>query len=58
MFNIALSVASRCPSQVCNPHRIARQKECLVYSVGSNGKVEFEKAVREEIGSHCEIHSE
>jgi hypothetical protein len=26
--------------------------------VGSNGKAEFEKAVKEEIGDHCEIHSE
>ena len=44
--------------KVCNPHQIAKQKECLIYSVGSNGKAEFEKAVKEEIGEHCEIHSE
>ncbi|KAL7541661.1 hypothetical protein ACHAXR_011118 [Thalassiosira sp. AJA248-18] len=43
--------------QVCNPHRIAQQKECLIYSVGSNGKAEFEKAVKEEIGDHCEVHT-
>ena len=46
------------PKWVCDPHRIKKQKDCLVYSVGSNGKVEFEKAVKEEIGEHCEIHSE
>ena len=40
-----------------NPHQIAKQKECLIYSVGSNGKAEFEKAVQEEIGNHCEIHT-
>ena len=45
------------PKWVCDPHRIAKQKECLVYSVGSNGKAEFEKAVKEEIGDHCEIHT-
>jgi hypothetical protein len=44
-------------TQVCNPHRISQQKDCLVYSVGSNGKAEFEKAVMEEIGNHCEVHS-
>lgn len=45
------------PKWVCNPHRIAQQEDCLVYSVGSNGKAEFEKAVKEEIGEHCEVHS-
>lgn len=45
------------PKWVCNPHRIAQQKDCLIYSVGSNGKAEFEKAVKEEIGDHCEIHT-
>eukprot|EP00579_Thalassiosira_antarctica_P029416 CAMPEP_0202033584 /NCGR_PEP_ID=MMETSP0905-20130828/66124_1 /ASSEMBLY_ACC=CAM_ASM_000554 /TAXON_ID=420261 /ORGANISM="Thalassiosira antarctica, Strain CCMP982" /LENGTH=339 /DNA_ID=CAMNT_0048597491 /DNA_START=116 /DNA_END=1131 /DNA_ORIENTATION=- len=45
------------PKWVCNPHRIAQQKDCLIYSVGSNGKAEFEKAVIEEIGDHCEVHT-
>lgn len=45
------------PKWVCNPHRIAQQKDCLIYSVGSNGKAEFEKAVIEEIGEHCEVHT-
>mmetsp|Transcript_20726 Transcript_20726/g.44987 ORF Transcript_20726/g.44987 Transcript_20726/m.44987 type:complete len:359 (+) Transcript_20726:238-1314(+) len=45
------------PKWVCNPHQIAKKKDCLIYSVGSNGKAEFEKAVKEEIGDHCEIHT-
>mmetsp|Transcript_2239 Transcript_2239/g.4099 ORF Transcript_2239/g.4099 Transcript_2239/m.4099 type:complete len:360 (-) Transcript_2239:46-1125(-) len=45
------------PKWVCNPHRLAQQKDCLIYSVGSNGKAEFEKAVIEEIGDHCEVHT-
>lgn len=45
------------PKWVCDPHRIARQEDCLVYSVGSNGNVMFEKGIKEEIGSHCEIHT-
>lgn len=55
---IDLSVFITPHHQVCNPHRIAQQKDCLIYSVGSNGKAEFEKAVHEEIGDHCEVHSE
>ncbi|KAL7552086.1 hypothetical protein ACHAWF_015298 [Thalassiosira exigua] len=43
--------------KVCDPYRKAKQKDCLVYSVGSNGKAEFEKAVIEEIGLHCEMHT-
>lgn len=42
---------------VCDPHRIAKQKECLVYSVGSYGDTKFEQAIKQEIGEHCEIHS-
>ena len=49
---------------VCDPHRIdasynnaTGEASCLVYSVGSNGDVSFEDAVKKEIGSHCEIHS-
>lgn len=40
-----------------SPHRIAKEKDCLVYSIGSNGNVMFEKGVKEEIGQHCEIHT-
>lgn len=45
------------PKWICDPHRLAKKKDCLVYSIGSNGKNEFEKAVKEEIGEHCEIHT-
>jgi len=45
------------PKWVCDPHRLKQKKDCLVYSIGSNGKNEFEKAVKEEIGHHCEIHT-
>ncbi len=45
------------PKWVCDPHRIAKQKECLVYSVGSNGNVMFEEGIKREIGNHCEIHT-
>ncbi len=45
------------PKWVCDPHRLKQKKDCLVYSIGSNGKNEFEKAVKEEIGQHCEIHT-
>ena len=45
------------PKWVCDPHRLAKKPDCLVYSVGSNGNVMFEKGVHDEIGPHCEIHT-
>ena len=42
---------------VCDPHRISGQKDCLVYSVGSNNDFSFEKSILEDIGQHCEIHT-
>jgi hypothetical protein len=45
------------PKWVCDPHRISRQPSCLVYSIGSNGNVMFEKGIKEEIGEFCEIHT-
>lgn len=46
------------PKWVCDPHRIAQQQApCLVYSVGSNGNVMFEKAVKQQISPDCEIHT-
>lgn len=42
---------------VCDPHRIAVQDECLVYSVGSHNDFSFEEAVIRDIGQHCEIHT-
>lgn len=45
------------PKWVCDPHRLKNKKDCLVYSVGSNGKAEFEKGVKDEIGENCEVHT-
>jgi Methyltransferase domain len=45
------------PKWVCDPHRIARKTDCLVYSVGSNGNTMFEEGIKREIGEHCEIHT-
>ena len=45
------------PKWVCDPHRIAKQKSCLVYSVGSNGNVMFEKGMKEQVSQDCEIHT-
>jgi len=42
---------------ICDPHRISHQKDCLVYSVGSNNDFSFEEAVLDKIGHHCEIHT-
>ena len=42
---------------ICDPHRIAMQDECLVYSVGSNNDFSFEESVLKDIGPHCEIHT-
>jgi len=42
---------------ICDPHRIAKQESCLVYSIGSNNDFSFEEAVLRDIGSHCEIHT-
>jgi len=43
------------PKWVCDPHRI--QGRCLVYSIGSAGKTEFERGIRDEIHSDCEVHT-
>jgi hypothetical protein len=45
------------PKWVCDPHRLKQKKDCLVYSVGSAGKAQFEKAIKEEIGDNCEVHT-
>lgn len=44
------------PKWVCDPHRIDN-RTCLVYSIGSAGKTEFERGVRDAIGSGCEVHT-
>jgi len=42
---------------ICDPHRIAQQESCLVYSIGSNNDFSFEEFVHQDIGAHCEIHT-
>eukprot|EP00526_Cylindrotheca_closterium_P010323 CAMPEP_0113634494 /NCGR_PEP_ID=MMETSP0017_2-20120614/17964_1 /TAXON_ID=2856 /ORGANISM="Cylindrotheca closterium" /LENGTH=397 /DNA_ID=CAMNT_0000545201 /DNA_START=204 /DNA_END=1397 /DNA_ORIENTATION=- /assembly_acc=CAM_ASM_000147 len=52
------------PKWVCDPHRLMidqaepdKKKDCLVYSVGSEGNFMFENSILNEIGKHCEIHT-
>ena len=42
---------------VCDPHRIAQQPICLVFSIGSSGNTLFERGVRDQISADCEIHT-
>lgn len=45
------------PKWVCDPHRLRKYSDCLVYSVGSNGNYMFEDGLAEIVGEkHCEIH--
>lgn len=43
---------------MCDPHRLAAPgTECLVCSIGSENKFDFEEAVLKDIGPHCEVHT-
>lgn len=42
---------------ICDPHRIAKQSECLVISVGSETETSFEDAVFRDISSKCMVHT-
>ena len=45
------------PKWTCDPHRLLlQQHDCLVYSIGSEGKYEWEDGLIKKIGRHCEIH--
>jgi hypothetical protein len=49
------------PKYLCDPHRIpalAREqgRTCLIYSVGSRAKFEFEDGIRDIVGNACEVH--
>lgn len=44
------------PKWVCDPHRIDK-KNCLVYSIGSSNRFQFEEHVYSEISQDCEIHT-
>jgi hypothetical protein len=45
------------PKWVCDPHRLSKKPDCLVYSVGSEGNFMFENSIMEEIGKNCEVHT-
>ena len=45
------------PKWVCDPHRLLQRQNCLIYSIGSNGKAEFEQGIHDVVGDHCEIHT-
>jgi hypothetical protein len=41
----------------CDPHRLLERKDCVVYSIGSDGTYEWEDALIDLLGNkHCEIH--
>jgi len=44
------------PKWICDPHRIAKQKSCLIYSFGSAGRYHFEMGIHQ-INPFCEIHT-
>jgi hypothetical protein len=45
------------PKWVCDPHRLKKKQDCLVYSIGSKGEYNFEDALVATLGKrHCEIH--
>jgi hypothetical protein len=45
------------PKWTCSPHRLLERKDCLIYSIGSEGDYLFEENVIRVLGSlHCEIH--
>lgn len=41
---------------VCNPGELAKKPKCLVYSIGSNNKFDFESALLDKVSKNCEIH--
>jgi hypothetical protein len=41
----------------CDPHRLIKRTDCVIYSVGSDGVFDFEDGIVDLLGSkHCEIH--
>jgi hypothetical protein len=45
------------PKWTCDPHRLKKKKDCLIYSIGSEGNYNFEESMIRELGDkHCEIH--
>jgi Methyltransferase domain len=45
------------PKWTCDPHRLIKRPDCLIYSFGSAGQYEFEDSHVKLLGNkHCEIH--
>jgi hypothetical protein len=47
------------PKWVCDPHRLLKRPDCLIYSVGSEGNYEWEDGLVKLLGNNnhfCEIH--
>ena len=44
------------PKWTCDPTRLLKRKDCLIYSVGSQGNYIWEDGLIDRIGTHCEIH--
>lgn len=45
------------PSYTCDPHRLRKQTDCLVYSFGSEVTYRWEDSLADLVGRrHCEIH--
>lgn len=42
---------------VCDASKLRQKKECLVYSIGSNGQYDFEKSIHDKLNPNCEIHT-
>jgi Methyltransferase domain len=40
---------------VCDPHRLLQKERCIIYSIGSNGKFDFEISVNQQL-PNCEVH--
>jgi hypothetical protein len=51
-------IGIRGPIWVCDPHRLLKKPDCLIYSVGSEGNYEWEDGLIQLLGTnnHCEIH--
>ena len=54
-MDVALGPVGDGHKWVCDAYRLKEVKDCLVYSVGSNGDFQFERALQKE-APNCEIH--
>jgi Methyltransferase domain len=44
------------PMRICNPHRIYKRADCLIYSAGLRNDKEFEENLYSTYGRTCQIH--